>query len=222
MVHGAWVGEWSWLPILPQLRATARGVYPVSLRGHGTRRSESSPEITLDDHADDVVSVLDTLDLRDVTLVGHSYGGRVITRAFPRLADRVRHMVYLDAHAPVAPDVGQTPERIALAEQHGGMLPFAERYRPTPELVGGEAGVQWFNDRLVQQSFATITAEWLHDLPNELPKTYIYAAGDPQSRLRGYAEAAKTSPGWQYHEITGDHFLMMSHPDETAQIIIDA
>ena len=219
LVHGAWVGEWCWLPLLPDL--AGRPVYTVSLTGHGARRHESGPHITLDDHVADVVGLIDTLDLTDVTLVGHSYGGRVITPAIPEVAHRLAAVVYLDAHAPVAPDPGQSPERDAAAAANGGMLAFGG-YEHDVDLLGSDAARTWFTERLVEQSYATFTAPWQHPLPDHVTKTFVYATDSPNSRFTAYAEACRTHPEWRYHELAGPHFLMFSHPVEVAEIILSA
>ncbi|MFP5488760.1 MAG: alpha/beta fold hydrolase, partial [Acidimicrobiia bacterium] len=96
LVHGAWVGEWSWSPVLPLLAASGRPVVNVSLTGHGARSHESGPHVTQADHVDDVVGAITTFDLRRVTLVGHSYGGRVISAASHLVADRLERLVFLD------------------------------------------------------------------------------------------------------------------------------
>lgn len=219
LVHGAWVGEWSWLPVQPLLEASGRPVHAVSLRGQGARRHESGPDIGQVDHVDDVVGLIETLDLVDVTLVGHSYGGRVITPVYFRVPDRIARMVYLDAHAPTAPDSGQTPERVAEAERNGGMLPFAG-YEPDPDEVGGPDGLAWFLDRIVAQPFATFLDPMPGPLPDDLAKTYVFATGYEPTRFAGYAEAAAASPWWDYAELPGSHWLMFSHPREVADIIL--
>ncbi len=221
LVHGAWVGEWSWLPIQTQLQASGRPVHAVSLTGHGARQHQSGPEVTLATHIADVVKLVETLDLQGVTLVGHSYGGRVITGAMTDLADRVDALVYLDAHAPVTDDPGQPTARVEAAEANGGMLPFAREYSPDPALLGDD-GVEWFLARVMPQSFACLTAPWVVPLPQGVRKTFVFAAGYEPTRFAHYAEICRHQPDWSYHELDGPHFLMMSHPDEVASIILDA
>jgi pimeloyl-ACP methyl ester carboxylesterase len=218
LVHGAWVGEWSWSPLLPLLLASGRAVHAVSLQGNGARRRESGPHITLGDHVDDVIGVIEIHDLVDVTLVGHSYGGRVINFVYHRAPERVARLVFLDAHAPLAPDTGQTSERVAEASSSGGMIPF-QGYDPDPAEVGGPAGVAWFMERVVPQSYATFSALG-PPLPDALPKTYVAATGYAPSRFTHYAEVAAASPHWDYVELPGSHWLMFSHPREVAEIIL--
>jgi pimeloyl-ACP methyl ester carboxylesterase len=219
LVHGAWVGDWSWLPIEQQLRASGRPVHVVALTGQGSRRHENGPHVTLAHHVADVRNVIEVHDLTDITLVGHSYGGRVITQVWSQVSERIASMVYLDAHAPVTPDKPQTPERRAHAAANGGMIPF-EFYHPSPELVGGPEGVAWFESRVVPHPFNTFDTPWQVALPDALPKTYVFAAGDEPSRFAAYAAAAKVDPAWTYVEIAGTHMLMFSHPAEVTDLIL--
>jgi pimeloyl-ACP methyl ester carboxylesterase len=220
LVHGAWVGEWSWTPILPMLEATGRPVVNVSLTGHGIRSHQGGPHVTQADHVADVLAVFETFDLEAVTLVAHSYGGRVISAVAHRVPDRIEHLVYLDAHAPTAADTGNSPERAALADAHGGMLPFTG-YDPDPSEVGGDTGVAWFLERTRPQSFATISAPMPSSLPPGLRRTFVFATGYAPTRFDGYAAGARADPEWEYHEIDGSHWLMFSHPREVADIILD-
>ena len=219
LVPGAWVGEWSWTPVLPRLAASGRPVVNVSLTGHGARAHASGPHITQADHVADVVGTITALDLQRVTLVGHSYGGRVISAASHLVADRLERLVFLDAHAPTAPDSGQTPERIAEARAAGGMLPFSG-YDPDPAEVGGPAGVAWFLERVRPQSFATFTEPLPATLPDGVARTYVFATGYSPTRFGGYAAGARADPSWDYAELPGSHWLMFSHPAEVAEIVL--
>jgi len=224
LVHGAWVGEWCWTPVLPLLRASGRPVHAVSLRGHGARRHESGPHITLADHVDDLVGLVEAYDLAEITLVAHSYGGRVVTRALPRLAGRVRRLVYLDAHAPLLDGAGTAGSTDATTDSthDAGMVPFGE-FEPDVVEFGDDAAVRWFRERVVAQSAATLR-ESLDALVDEtiesIERTYVHATGDRSDRFRAYASAARADPDWRYHELAGSHWLMISHPDEVAAIIL--
>jgi pimeloyl-ACP methyl ester carboxylesterase len=221
LVHGAWVGEWSWCPVLPRLQASGRPVYNVSLTGQGARRHQHGAHITLADHVADVVGVFDTFDLAEVTLVGHSYGGRVITGAAAQVASRLAAIVYLDAHAPIAPDLGQPAERHESAAANHGLLPFGG-YEHDVELLGDDVARQWFLDRVVMHPFQTFTAPWQHPVPEGVRPTYVFATESPASRFGTYAGAAAAHPDWAYHELAGPHFLMFTHPDDVANIILGA
>jgi pimeloyl-ACP methyl ester carboxylesterase len=215
LVHGAWVGEWCWAPVLPLLEASGRPVVAVSLTGHGMRRAGSGPHIDLADHVDDLVAALEVLDLTRATVVGHSYGGRVITKAWPRIADRTARLVYLDAHAPVgdvvAPPVAAGPD---------GMIPFGG-YDPDPDVLGGQAALAWFLARVVPQSARAMNAPFVEELPDDLRRCYVAATANPNPRFRAYAAAAALDPRWEHVELPGDHWLMFSHPGQVAEIVLD-
>src|SRR5262245_43565749 len=79
IVHGAWGGGWDWLAIDSMLARHGHKVVRVTLTGLGERHHLASPNIGLDTHIEDVVNAILWDNLRDVVLVGHSYGGMVIT-----------------------------------------------------------------------------------------------------------------------------------------------
>jgi pimeloyl-ACP methyl ester carboxylesterase len=221
LVHGAWVGEWCWDPIDPLLRTAGRRVVAVSLTGHGSRRHQGGPHVSLATHVDDVMAVLETHDLTHVTLVGHSYGGRVVTQVATRAAARIRSTVFVDAHAPNGPDPGVPATWRELAAANGGMVPFTG-YDPDPVDVGGDEGVAWFLARTAPLSLACFLEPWQVELPPHVRKTYVYATANQPSRFEGYARECRDDPGWAYHEIGGPHFLMISHAAELAAIVLDA
>ena len=101
LVHGGAHGGWCYRPVAERLRAAGHEVWAPTLTGLGERSHLRSVDVDLETHLDDVVNVLFYEDLHDVILVGHSYGGVVITGVADRAVDRVGHLVYLDALVPV-------------------------------------------------------------------------------------------------------------------------
>ena len=97
LVHGAWHGGWCWAKVARLLRDAAQDVYTPTLTGLGERAHLARPEVDLETHIQDVVAVLESEELRQVTLVGHSYAGMVITGVAARAAARIGQLVYLDA-----------------------------------------------------------------------------------------------------------------------------
>ncbi|MGA1075632.1 MAG: alpha/beta fold hydrolase [Ilumatobacteraceae bacterium] len=221
LVHGAWVGEWCWSPVLPHLEHSARPVVNVSLTGHGSRSHQGGPHVTHGDHVADVVGVLETYDLERVTLVGHSYGGRVITSVAHVVPDRLERLVYIDAHAPTAADAGQSDERRREAAANGGMIEF-RGYDPDPRVIGGEEALRWFLARVHPQSYATFTEPMHGGFAPHIELVYVAATGYAPSRFTEYAAAARADPGWRTHDIESDHWPMFSHPARVAEIILDA
>lgn len=100
LVHGGGHGGWCYQTVARLLRAAGHEVHTPTLTGLGERSHLVSPRVDLDLHIQDVVAVLHHENLRDVILVGHSYGGMVVTGVADRAADRVGRLVYLDAATP--------------------------------------------------------------------------------------------------------------------------
>src|SRR5260370_16773426 len=100
LVHGGWHGGWCWQKVIPFLEAAGHEVYAPTLTGLAERASELSPDIGLDTHIQDVVGLLQEKHLHGVILVGHSYGGVVITRAAYLGARRLAHLVYFLTFPP--------------------------------------------------------------------------------------------------------------------------
>ena len=99
-VHGAWGGGWDYRDLESMLEAQGRKVRRVTLTGLGERVHLSSPEVDLETHIQDVVNVLEYDELSSVILVGHSYGGMVISGVAHRVPERIHHLVYIDAMLP--------------------------------------------------------------------------------------------------------------------------
>jgi pimeloyl-ACP methyl ester carboxylesterase len=100
IVHGAWGGGWDWKHVADLLTADGNTVYRPTLTGLGEHSNLAGTNIDLDTHIQDIVNVILWENLHDVVLVGHSYGGMVITGVADRVPDRIKHVVYLDALLP--------------------------------------------------------------------------------------------------------------------------
>src|SRR5215510_11934493 len=100
LAHGAWSAAWAWKKMRPSFRAAGHEFFSPTYTGLGERAHLAHHEIDLGTHIHDVGAVLEIEDLRDVTLLGHSYGGMVTTGVADRLSDRIAHVVYIDAFAP--------------------------------------------------------------------------------------------------------------------------
>ena len=99
LVHGAWHGAWCWSALQAELDQRGIASIAVDLPGHG---ASTAPLGDLHGDAAAVAAVVDRID-GDVVLVGHSYGGGVISVA-GALSPRVRHLVYLAAYVLDATD----------------------------------------------------------------------------------------------------------------------
>ena len=126
LVHGAWGGGWVWRRVLAPLRDAGFEVHTVTLTGDGERAHLRRPDIDLHTHIADVIGLVEMEELENVVLVGHSYGGMVITGAAVELQQRhpgvLSGLVYVDAMFPRPGDgwgVAHSPE-VASARRHVG------------------------------------------------------------------------------------------------------
>jgi pimeloyl-ACP methyl ester carboxylesterase len=220
LVHGAWFGPRCWNPVIRSLEQLGSTPMVVTLRGAGARRAENGPHISLADHIDDVEQAITSADLHNVVLVGHSYGGRVITGVANRISERLSRLVYIDAHAPVVPETPPSDERRQLANEHGGMLPLVGVDFDL-ELVGDADEYALARSEIVDHPFSTLCGPWHQPLAEHLVLHYIHATGRDAAPFAPYAVAAKANARWRYTQLDGPHMLQYTHPNELASIIVD-
>jgi pimeloyl-ACP methyl ester carboxylesterase len=100
LAHGAWSAAWAWKKMRPLFRGSGHEFFSPTHIGLGERARLARPEVDLSTHVQDLRAVLELEDLKDVTLLGHSYGGMVATGVADKAAGRIARVVYLDAFAP--------------------------------------------------------------------------------------------------------------------------
>ncbi len=227
LVHGAWHGGWCWQRVTPLLRAEGHEVFTPTLTGLGERSHLANPEIDLTTHIQDVVNVLEYEDLRHVILVGHSYGGMVITGVAERTAGRLTHLVYLDAFVPLDGqsllEFASQPLRTTIQEQAqatGGLVP------PFPVEAYGvttETDVRWVGPKLVLHPFKTFAqpVRLTHGAATKLPRTYIYCHQPAMGPFDQFAERTKAAPGWRYRELATGHDAMVTMPRELTNLLLE-
>jgi pimeloyl-ACP methyl ester carboxylesterase len=106
LVHGAYAGGFEWKRAGDLMVSHGYTVLRPTLTGQGERYHLSTPDIDSNLHIQDIVNVIQFEDLRDVVLVGHSYGGFIITGVIDRIPDRIKAAVYIDAGLPIDGEAG--------------------------------------------------------------------------------------------------------------------
>ena len=228
LIHGANLGGWCWDGVASTLEARGLSVLAPTL---GLSLTD-----TLASQIDQVVDLIEANDLKDVALVGHSYGGMVITGVADRVASRIALLVYLDAAVPRDGDdfashvPGLTPRQAEQRRQFYRSLSLDGVWLLPPPLplvgIMDPAMIASVTPRLVPQPLAT----WLEPvhLPNDgagkLPKTYVLAV-DPPTEIMGYprhAAVARDSARWTCREIGAGHAMMLTAPEQTAALLLEA
>ena len=229
LVHGAWHGGWCWRRLMPFLRDAGHEVYAPTLTGLGERSHLLSPAIDLETHARDVTGVLEYEELSGVVLVGHSYGGVVITAVAEAAAPRLAHLVYLDAFLPrdgeclldlFPPDAREATLQRARDQGEGWYSPPQEEAQPFG--VTDPADARWVRSKLSAHPVKT----WLQPvrvgdpMAAALPRTYVNCTGTRW--FTAHAERAWAEPGWRYREIPTGHDAMITAPRELASLLLEA
>jgi pimeloyl-ACP methyl ester carboxylesterase len=100
LVHGAWHGAWCWRRVARLLTRAGHEVFTPTLTGLCERSHLLNPTINVDTHILDVVNAMKWQELNDVVLVGHSYGGMVISGVAEKMEKAIASLVMLDAFMP--------------------------------------------------------------------------------------------------------------------------
>jgi pimeloyl-ACP methyl ester carboxylesterase len=226
LVHGAWYGGWCWRKLAPLLAQAGCEVHTPTLTGLGERAHLAVRETTLQTHVQDLQAVLRMHELRDVVLVGHSYGGMVISLLAERERARIRRLVYLDAFVP---DDGQRVvdyllplerrEAIVKVGTDTGFVP------PVPASALGvtdAADLAWINARVVRQPFATFTEPIHLTAPAGagLPRTYIACTAPASGSFGQFATKLRNDPGWRFEELRTGHNAMVTAPRALARALL--
>jgi pimeloyl-ACP methyl ester carboxylesterase len=215
LVHGAWGGGWDWKHVDQLLTADGHKVYRPTLTGQGERSHLAGTNIDLDTHIQDIVNVILWEDLHDVVLMGHSYGGMVITGVADRVPDRIRRLVYLDAFAPTNGESangirGHTGIDLPVTN---GLIPpvWVKGNPPPPHDVPHPA-----------RTFSQPIALTNQAVAGKLPVTYILTVDQGQTPEQDvfypFYQRARAR-GWKAVIMEGDHNVQRSHPRELVGLI---
>jgi pimeloyl-ACP methyl ester carboxylesterase len=229
LVHGGGHGGWCYQRVSRLLRPAGHEVYAPTLTGLGERSHLVGPHVDLNLHIRDVVAVLHFEDLRDVILVGHSYGGMVITGIADRAADRVGKLVYLDA---ANPRNGQS-----LVDVAG---PIIEMTRPAGEVIDGvelvllpspdagrfygvtdPADLAWMDSRLTGHPWKCFEQklELLDEAAfSRIPQYHIVCTSTLATRDPELMEEARAAG--RLWEIDTGHDLMITEPRKVADALL--
>jgi pimeloyl-ACP methyl ester carboxylesterase len=225
LVHGAWAGAHSFRHVRRMLQAAGHEVFTPSLTGIGERVHLTSPQVTLTTHVQDVSNQVLYEGLDDIVLLGFSYGGMVVTGSLRHIAERVGHLVYLDAFLPAdgeAPLLAGLPEDAPMAIGAEWLVPPSTRTYDDP------AEAAFMTPRRVPQPLASLVEPVRLERPLEsyaFGRTYIRATGDSAdavgaSAFAAAAEHARSSEAWHYREIASNHMVPSNQPRELTEMLI--
>ena len=231
LVHGAWGGAWIWRRVLSPLRAAGHEVHALTLTGDGERAHLRRPDIRLATHVADVVGLVQAEELRDVVLVGHSYGGMVVTGAADRLLDAdpqaVRHIVYVDAMVPLPGEGWGDSHSAEVVAARTAAANANHHALPPPDPSGfGITGAdrEWLLRRQVPHPFGPYRDALPFDGTRwaALPRTFIDCNQPAYPSIDAMRERVRRLPGFHVVAMATGHCPMVTEPAALVRLLLTA
>jgi pimeloyl-ACP methyl ester carboxylesterase len=208
----------------PLLQRLGHELFTPTYTGIGERVHLAGPEVGLETHIADILGVLQFEDLRNIVLIGHSYGGMVATAVADRAPERLAHLVYLDAFVPRD---GQSLFDLQPAEVRDAMRNAAQKsgdgWRIPPNPLPpdtSEPDTTWIMPRRVMQPIRTFEDPVrLSGAGEQVMRTYIYCRRTaPLDVFRPFADLAR-SLGWPFMEMDASHSPHITAPEVLAAML---
>jgi pimeloyl-ACP methyl ester carboxylesterase len=215
--HGAWSAGWAWKKMHPLIQAADHRLVTPSYTGLGERAHLAHQGLDLESHIQDMLNVIRYEDLRDIVLVGHSYGGMVATGVADRARDKVAQLIYIDAFVPGdgqslfdLNESGRAPLQKAAKDGDGWRVPPMQTPPDT-----SPADVEWLAARRVQMPIKCFETKLkLQGGALTLPRSYIYATRiTPADTFGPFSRMTKNDPAWRYFEIDASHSPNVTAPE---------
>ncbi|MGI9049679.1 MAG: alpha/beta fold hydrolase [Rubrobacteraceae bacterium] len=216
LVPGACHGGWWFEPFARRLRRHGHEAYPLTLTGVGDRSHLLGASVNLETHIQDVISVLEAEQIEDAVLVGHSYGGAVITGVADRVSERVDALVYIDAFVP---GDGDSCFDLTTDDQRQWYLEGAgaDGYAVTP--------LPFFDSRATSHPLASLLQR-IHltgNLDRFRRRDYVYLSDWPEkSPFAQVYELLRQDPAWNVHILPTRHNFMAEASEEVFEILLRA
>jgi pimeloyl-ACP methyl ester carboxylesterase len=225
LVHGAWHGGWCWRFVADRLKAGGRQVFTPTLTGLGERAHLLDKTVNLSTHIEDICSLIRAETLSDIVLVGHSYGGMVVSGVADRMPERIRALVILDGFVPKdgkamsdywpASLKAEWDEKAAAS---GGLS--------VPPISAESFGVSehlrdWVNNNCVPHPYASFNEKIrLTGGRGRVPsKIYIRAAKLRSHAFDGFLKEAQADAGWRTLILDCSHEVMVDAPALLADVL---
>jgi pimeloyl-ACP methyl ester carboxylesterase len=227
LIHGAWHGGWCWDQVAINLRAAGYIVSTPTLPAMAERKGEMSLSIDLDSHIAAAVNAAVALD-GPVILLGHSYGGFVVTGAADRLLpmNKLASLIYLDAFVPTNGQVVvdyMLPD--ARAKLQASFAAGDPAYPAPPARFFGISDPQqlaYVESKVTAQPIGTylqplkLSGPW----PARIPRAYI-ACNQPRIPVfDDIKRRLSIDPAWRYVELPTGHDAMIIAPALLSNTII--
>ena len=226
---GAWMGAWTWKFVLERLTAAGHDARALPFRGVGERAEELSPALDNDVLLADTIATIEQEDLRDIVLVGHSFGSLIATLVTDRSPDRIGHLVIIDGgiatdgqsiFGRIPPEIVAKRKKLIKVVNDTEVLPFA----PVGSLIIDDPDLAaWTHRHLTPHPLACYTKpiKLHHPAGNGRPMTYVACTKPRYPVSAGMHEKVQTMPHVRYRPIEAGHNCILSAPDLVAAELLD-
>jgi pimeloyl-ACP methyl ester carboxylesterase len=230
LVHGSWHDGPLWQPVADHLRNLGHEVHTPTVAGHGKGANRQV------DHAACTRSIVDYIvshDLKDIVLLGHSYGGTIICKVVEAVDDRVRRLVFWNAFVPrdgeslmdnVPPHYRELFEQLAAASGDGTVtMPFP---------IWRENFINDADLETAQRAYDLLTPEPYQPMADKLDLKKFYSLQTPRSYINCTEDIALPHGEWAWHprmssrlglfrlvQLSGSHEVMFTAPERLADAI---
>lgn len=225
LVHGAWHGGWCWRRVTDLLTARGHEVFAPTLTGVGERAHLAHLPVDLSMQIEDVVRVIEFEDLSNVVLVGHSYGGFVVSGVAERMEKAIGSIVFLDAFVP---DNGMSlsdywpPDRKKLFEDAAAATGWKTIPAPPAAFFKvNEKDQAWVDSKSVPHPYPCFTEKARLTGAREriAKKAYVRAAEYPSTYFSMFYEKYKNDPAWRTYAVPCGHDVMVDMPERLTEIL---
>ena len=225
---GAWMGAWTWQRVLPDLQAAGHSARAHCFPGVGERAAELGPHLDNDVFLADTLAMIEREDLRDITLVGHSFGSLIASLVVDRMPERVAHLVIIDGgiaqdgqsiFGRIPPEIVAKRRKLIQVVDGVEVIPFA----PVGSLIIDDPELAaWTHRQLTPHPVACYTKpiRLHHPAGNGRPMTYIACTKPRYPVSAGMHEKVQTMPNVRFRPIEAGHNCIISAPDLVAQELL--
>jgi pimeloyl-ACP methyl ester carboxylesterase len=233
LVHGSWHDGGAWAPVIKHLQKLGHAAFGPTVAGHG----KGVPKNV--NHAQCTQSIVEYIlknDLKDFVLVGHSYGGTIISKVAEAVPERIRRLVFWNAFVCAnghSLNDEVPPHYRALFDQMAKASPDNTVMLPYP--IWREAFINDADDALARASYETLSPEPYQPFVDKLDLTKFYGLQIPKSYLNCTEDTALPHGEWTWHprmssrlglfrlvQMPGSHEAIFSNPTLLAEKFIEA
>jgi pimeloyl-ACP methyl ester carboxylesterase len=226
LVHGAWHGGWCWRRVSDLLERQGHKVFTPTMTGLGERSHLLNDKVNLATHITDIVNVIKWEGLSDIVLVGHSYGGVIISGVAEQVRDAIGSIVFLDAFVP---EDGDSLAAKASQPVRDAIAALVEKRETTMKPVSAavfrvnEKDRAWVDAMCTPHPVATLTDKIAVAGARDriAKKAYIRAKGYPSVPFDGAQEKLKAAAGWRVYALPCGHDAMVDMPDRLTDILVE-